>query len=856
MQQQQIPSSEFELMSPAQMARIQSWNRGAQLTASYPRSPQSPSSASTVSRRHSVPPSSSPRSEIFDVRMMPAPPIPQVQIHLVEPRPVLHHKHSHAASLHSWGSQDLESQVGLRANDHDERSTIGSRLTWKERAQRASRALFGSESLPAWRALNVEKYPQPTPQPTPQQQDLDVQVNLNVRSESQMGQYKCNCKCNKRSDPKRKRTRMCLCILIILLILLAVIDVIFLNVRVLNPDFGIIQPTVTPTPTNLSRDGTSTIVPTAIATATATATVSATRSNVENGRPSSTTALASASASAIPSVLQNCLTQFQLNAPSAPQSYPCDTCFSALSGAPSNAGAGPATQFCAMKAIFDSAGSTGSTNGAALSGAGWMKDAKPCGWSGVTCDSNGNINNIILTFPGVPATIPAELSSITTLTSLKITGDGNLPAGSFPALNALTNLDLENTGLSFSNNAFSSAKSLSSLTLVRNSKMGSNLPSSLSSLSLRSLIVNGQAMTSADAVFSSSSLASSLQTLDLSANSIASALPPDLSVMKALAELNLSGNDIAAPFPTAMPPTLQVLNLEGNSKLSGALPSPMCSSSTLTQCDLKNTGLGGQVADHGHSHDGGDHGHSHDGPHAHSHSPQPGQGPPQQLLNPDPIDPAMLADMDANFKSRPVKLVGPEGNTTCQVVCAEHSTDKCDECGVDYTDLNLLSRMLVQAPNLIVPPPPQVTDKNRSAHVSKFKDEGNAAYKAGKWAAAIQSYTMSANIAASRPNWEPHTLAREEISTVLSNRSAAHLSAGDYIPALVDADVVISLRKPWTKGHFRKAKALVALQHYEEAKDAIAVGLQFEPENKELLDFVREIDSKIEAAKPPIKASA
>ncbi|CAE6402798.1 unnamed protein product [Rhizoctonia solani] len=815
MQQQQIPSSELELMSPTKMARIQSWNRGAQLTASDPRSPQSPSSASTVSRRHSVPPSSSPRSETFDVRMMPAPPIPQVQIHLVQPRPVLHHKHSHAASLHSWGSQDLESQVGLRVNDRDERSTIGSRPTWKERAQRASRALFGqSESLPAWRALNVEKHPQPTPQPTPRQQDLDVEVNLNVRSESQMGQYNCNCKCNKRADPKRKRTRMCLCILIVLLILLAVIDVIFLNVRVLNPDFGIIQPTVTPTPTNLSREGASTIVP--AASATATATVSAPRSTAENGRPSSTTALASASASAIPSVLQNCLTQFQLNAPSAPQSYPCDTCFSALSGAPSNAGAGPATQFCAMKAIFDSAGSTGSANSGALSGAGWMKDAKPCGWSGVTCDSNGNINNIILTFPGVPAAIPVELSSITTLNSLKITGGGNLPAGSFPALNTLTNLDLENTGLaSFSNDVFSSAKSLVSLTLVRNSKMGSDLPSTLGSLSLRSLIVNGQAITSADAVFSSSSLASSLQTLDLSANSIASALPSDLSVMKALAELNLSGNNIAAPFPTAMPSTLQVLNLE--------------------------------VADHGHSHDGGDHGHSHDGPHAHSHSPQPGQGPPQQLLNPDPIDPAMLADMDANFKSRPVKLVGPEGNTTCQVVCPEHSTDKCDECGVDYTDLNLLSRMLVQAPNLIVPPPPQVTDKNRSAHVSKFKDEGNAAYKAGKWAAAIQSYTMSANIAASRPNWEPHTLAREEISTVLSNRSAAHLSAGDYIPALVDADVVISLRKPWTKGHFRKAKALVALQHYEEAKDAIA----------ELLDFVREIDSKIiEAAKPSIKVSA
>jgi len=267
------------------------------------------------------------------------------------------------------------------------------------------------------------------------------------------------------------------------------------------------------------------------------------------------------------------------------------------------------------------------------------------------------------------------------------------------------------------------------------------------------------------------------------------------------------------------------------------------------------------MADHGHSHDGPNaHGHSHDGPggHNHSHSPQPspGQGPPQQLLNPDPIDPALQADMDASFKPQPIKLVGPEGHPTCQVVCIEHSADKCDECGVDYSDLNLLSRMLVQAPNLIVPPPPQVTDKSRSTHVAKFKDEGNVAYKAGKWAAAIQSYTMSANIAASRPNWEPHTLAREEISTVLSNRSAAHLSAGDFIPALVDADVVISLKKPWTKGHFRKAKALLALQCYEEARDSISVGLQFEPDNKELLDFMREVESKIEAANPTTKVAA
>ncbi|KAF8605783.1 L domain-like protein [Ceratobasidium sp. AG-I] len=410
-----------------------------------------------------------------------------------------------------------------------------------------SRAIFGpaqiTPTLTPWRALNVEKQPG-----LPTTAQGEHTVNVSVRADSEAGVHKCSCK---HTDPRRKRNRMCWCLIIILLILLATIDVIFLNVRVLNPDFGIIVPSASPAPTNLARE-TSTVTAPAV----------------------------------------NCLTQFQINAPSSPSSFPCDTCFSALSSAPANSNAGSAMQFCAMKAIFDSAGSSGSANSGALSTAGWMRDAKPCGWSGVQCDSNGNVASIVLTFPGVPAAIPSELSSISTLTSLKITGDGNLPAGALPVLNSLTTLDIENTALSaLSDDTFTSAKSLVSLTLVRNSKMGTTLPSSVGSLSLKSLIVNGQSLASFGPIFTSSSLASSLQTIDLSSNSITASLPSDLSTMSALAELNLSANNIAAPFPTAMPSTLQVLSLEGNAKLSGALPSSLCSSTTLAQCDLKNTGL-------------------------------------------------------------------------------------------------------------------------------------------------------------------------------------------------------------------------------------------------------------------------
>jgi tetratricopeptide (TPR) repeat protein len=97
---------------------------------------------------------------------------------------------------------------------------------------------------------------------------------------------------------------------------------------------------------------------------------------------------------------------------------------------------------------------------------------------------------------------------------------------------------------------------------------------------------------------------------------------------------------------------------------------------------------------------------------------------------------------------------------------------------------------------------------------------------------ALARYTMAAAIAIQRPPWENNQVMREELSTVLSNRSAASFEAGDYVGALVDADVVIALKRPWSKGHFRKAKAFLGMGRFEDAKEAVRLGLQFEPENK------------------------
>jgi translocation protein SEC72 len=110
-------------------------------------------------------------------------------------------------------------------------------------------------------------------------------------------------------------------------------------------------------------------------------------------------------------------------------------------------------------------------------------------------------------------------------------------------------------------------------------------------------------------------------------------------------------------------------------------------------------------------------------------------------------------------------------------------------------------------------------------------------FKAQQNTQAIARYNMAANIAIQRPPWEASQALREELAAVLSNRSAAYVASDDPISGLADADAVIALKKPWPKGHFRKAKALLAMERLEDAKDAVEMGLAFEPNNDVRLSY-------------------
>ena len=89
--------------------------------------------------------------------------------------------------------------------------------------------------------------------------------------------------------------------------------------------------------------------------------------------------------------VQECLSQFTLNAPSKPSAYPCSTCLPVLSNVTGNADATNALQFCGLRAILESTSTVGQT---ALSNGGWGEDLRFCTWSGVSCSGSDLVTSL------------------------------------------------------------------------------------------------------------------------------------------------------------------------------------------------------------------------------------------------------------------------------------------------------------------------------------------------------------------------------------------------------------------------------------------------------------------------------
>ncbi|XP_042349287.1 LON peptidase N-terminal domain and RING finger protein 3-like [Plectropomus leopardus] len=103
------------------------------------------------------------------------------------------------------------------------------------------------------------------------------------------------------------------------------------------------------------------------------------------------------------------------------------------------------------------------------------------------------------------------------------------------------------------------------------------------------------------------------------------------------------------------------------------------------------------------------------------------------------------------------------------------------------------------------------------SQAGRLRREGNGLYAERKMEAALEKYNQAILIAPM-----DHIL--------FSNRSQIHSSLRHYEKALRDAEMACRLMPHWSKGHVRKAQALVSLGRTEEALREYLVCLSIEPD--------------------------
>jgi hypothetical protein len=204
---------------------------------------------------------------------------------------------------------------------------------------------------------------------------------------------------------------------------------------------------------------------------------------------------------------------------------------------------------------------------------GWLDNAAPCSWRGVTC-ATGHVTRLSLSVNGLTGTIPAELGDLTNLSYLSLY-ENNL-TGTIPAeLGNLTNL----SHLTLEDNALTGSipPELGSLTnlayiYLRNNGLTGTIPAELGNLTnLAGLDLRDNSLTGT--IPAELGNLTNLDALDLRENGLTGSIPAELGDLTKLITLYLSDNSLSGPIPAELGnlSDLVYLWLDGNS-LEGEVP--------------------------------------------------------------------------------------------------------------------------------------------------------------------------------------------------------------------------------------------------------------------------------------------
>lgn len=172
----------------------------------------------------------------------------------------------------------------------------------------------------------------------------------------------------------------------------------------------------------------------------------------------------------------------------------------------------------------------------------------------------------------------------------------------------------------------------------------------------------------------------------------------------------------------------------------------------------------------------------------------------------------------------------------------------------DHLDeLNRFHRHIValDTPNQNIPAPAPVNPK-RSVQIGKLRESGNASFKKGAFEDAVKMYDLAIRMALDRPPWEASGLVREELSALHGNRAQALMGSQNWPEGALDAKISTEMKRVGNvKGWWRRGQCLREMGRYEEARDWIRQGIEFEragPEKGslgELESLLKDVESSL-----------
>jgi len=124
--------------------------------------------------------------------------------------------------------------------------------------------------------------------------------------------------------------------------------------------------------------------------------------------------------------------------------------------------------------------------------------------------------------------------------------------------------------------------------------------------------------------------------------------------------------------------------------------------------------------------------------------------------------------------------------------------------------------------------------------LDRLKTEGNAEYKAGRWAAAAEKYQQALEV-------DP--LNKGTNSKILQNRALCRIQLKDYSAAIEDCEKAISMDPSYTKAKKTKATALGQSGNWEEAVRELKALAEADPQDAGIAKEVRRAEMELKKSK-------